>query len=235
MEKNNVTNFVNKVSGIAEKPNLEDAQKYWAKIKNPYTECVERISKFNEEEYMVGKLLNREELIDKIDMLYKKGVLFLYFTGVEVLDSNDFIDVYMYAKNKGFIIEVMSDAKFINEETIEIFNKYPPEKVTINMYGKNKKSFEEVTGVKGSYNEFIESINILLKNKINLEIKFISNINNVGDFNEVEEYARSIGANVTFKLKMFTNLLINNSPNFHKVNCEDVIRTKQDNIILLQR
>lgn len=235
MKKNNVTSFASEIRNIKEKPALEDAHRYWTKIKNPYTECVEKISEFDEEESICGELISREQIKSNIDMLYKKGVLFLYFTGVEILDSNDFIDVYMYAKNKGFIIKVMSNAKFINEEVVEMFNEYPPEKVTINMYGKNEESFEEATGVKGSYNEFIKSVDILLKNKINLGIRFIANINNVGDFNEVEKYAKSIEADLTFKLKMLTNLLVNNSPKFHRVNCEDIIKTKEDNIILLQR
>ena len=235
MKKDNIRNFAKEVRDISEKPILEYTQRYWTKIKNPYTEDVEKVSKFNEEDSVGGDLLSKEQLKNSIDKLYKKGVLFLYFTGVEVLDSKDFIDVYIYAKNKGFIIEVMSNAKFINDEVVEMFNEYPPEKVTINMYGKNEQSFEEATGVKGSYNEFIEDVNLLLKNKINLGIKFIANINNVGDFNEIEEYAKSIGAELSFKLKMFANLIVNNSPKFHKVNYNDIIKTKDSNIILLQK
>lgn len=44
-----------------------------------------------------------EEIIRIIDILYEKEVLFLTLTGGDIFTRKDFLDIYLYAKKKGFI------------------------------------------------------------------------------------------------------------------------------------
>ena len=49
-------------------------------------------------QHHASKELSYEEIIEIIDILYEKEVLFLTFTGGDVFVRKDFLDIYMYAK-----------------------------------------------------------------------------------------------------------------------------------------
>jgi len=64
-------------------------------------------------QHHASKELSYEEIIEIIDILYEKEVLFLTFTGGDVFVRKDFLDIYMYAKKKGFIIEIYTNGVLI--------------------------------------------------------------------------------------------------------------------------
>jgi MoaA/NifB/PqqE/SkfB family radical SAM enzyme len=72
------------------------------------------------------KLLSTQEIKLIIDKLFDAGVLFLYFTGGEIFTRLDFLEIYIYAKKKGFIVELLTNGTLIETKAIEIFNMYPP-------------------------------------------------------------------------------------------------------------
>ena len=45
--------------------------------------------------------LSYDEIIEIIDILYEKEVLFLTLTGGDIFTRKDFLDIYLYAKKKG--------------------------------------------------------------------------------------------------------------------------------------
>ena len=72
-------------------------------------------------------------------------MLFLTFTGGDVFVRKDFLDIYMYAKKKGFIIEIYTNGVLINDNIVEVFTKYPPLLVDISLYGSCEKTYYSVT------------------------------------------------------------------------------------------
>lgn len=68
--------------------------------------------------------LSYDEIIEIIDILYEKEVLFLTFTGGDIFTRKDFLDIYLYAKKKGFIIELYTNGALINDQIISTFKKY---------------------------------------------------------------------------------------------------------------
>ena len=70
--------------------------------------------------------LTYEQVLSIIDILYEKGILFLTFTGGEILTRSDFIDIYLYAKKKGFLVELFTNGYLFTDEIIDVLKKYPP-------------------------------------------------------------------------------------------------------------
>lgn len=62
-----------------------------------------------------------DEIIRIIDILYDKEVLFITFTGGDIFTRKDFLDIYLYAKRKGFIIELYTNGALITEKDIQVF------------------------------------------------------------------------------------------------------------------
>lgn len=115
--------------------------------------------------------LSYEKVIEIIDILYKKEVLFITFTGGEIFTRNDFLDIYMYAKNKGFIIELYTNGALINDNIIELFKQYPPLLVDISLYGSCEETYQKVTGVSNAFNKVITNIQKLIDAGIRVSLK----------------------------------------------------------------
>ena len=61
------------------------------------------------------------------------------------------------------------------------------------MYGYNQESYEKVTGVKGSFKQFMDALELLQKNEINYELKFVAMEQNIGDLYKVREFGNKLG------------------------------------------
>lgn len=115
--------------------------------------------------------LTYKEIIEIIDILYNKGVLFLTFTGGEIFTRSDFLDIYVYAKMKGFIIELYTNGSLIDERIISVLKKYPPLLVDISLYGSSENTYKKVTGVNGAFKKTINAIDKLIENQIRVSLK----------------------------------------------------------------
>lgn len=122
-------------------------------------------------EHHASKELSYDEIIEIIDILYEKEVLFLTFTGGDIFTRRDFLDIYMYAKKKGFIIELYTNGVLIDEKVIEVFKKYPPLLVDISLYGSCEETFHKVTGAKGAFAKVLENIQQLLDAGVRVSMK----------------------------------------------------------------
>lgn len=118
-----------------------------------------------------SKELSYDEIIKIIDILYEKEVLFLTLTGGDVFTRSDFLDIYLYAKKKGFIIEIYTNGALINDEIMNIFGKYPPLLVDISLYGACEETYQKVTGVSGAFDKVIHNIKFLLNAGIRVSVK----------------------------------------------------------------
>ena len=122
----------------------------------------------NHHEY---KELSFERIIQIIDILYEKEVLFLTLTGGDIFTRKDFLDIYLYAKKKGFIIELYTNGALINEEIIRIFEQYPPLLVDISLYGSCEETYKKVTSVSGAFTKVLKNIKAMLDIGIRVSLK----------------------------------------------------------------
>ena len=76
-----------------------------------------------------------------LDNMINKGLLFCTLTGGECLLHPDFVKIYLYLKNHGVLVSILSNGSFINKEIIKLFKEYKPYKIEISLYGDNDYTF----------------------------------------------------------------------------------------------
>ncbi|WP_304180922.1 radical SAM protein [Leptotrichia trevisanii] len=113
-----------------------------------------------------SKNLSLNNHIKIIDKLYSADCLFLNFTGGEIFTYEYFKEIYTYAKNKGFIIDLLTNASLINNNIIELFKKFPPNNIAITIYGANEEDYNNFTGNKNNYKKTMQSLKLLKENNI---------------------------------------------------------------------
>ena len=193
---------------------IQDAQvKYYEKIRHPFVagleltplcnmRCVHCYMSDNEND----KMLTATEWKAIIDKLCDAGVLIMYMTGGEIFTRKDFAEIYVYAKKKGFIIELLTNATALTDELLEVFNEYPPSTISISVYGMSEKTYAAVTQRKGVFDRFKKNVEKLVENDLDVELKFIGLKDNIADFDKAESWAKELGVRFKFNLEMFPTL-----------------------------
>ena len=131
-----------------------------------------------------------EELKRIVDEAQSIGCLFCGLTGGEPLIREDFIEIYIYLKERGFLISVFSNATLITEEIIRVFQKYPPRIIEVSVYGVTRATYEHVTRKEGSFLAFEKGLYLLLKSGLKVRLKAMALRSNLHEIKQIGAYCR---------------------------------------------
>lgn len=136
--------------------------------------------------------LDTKEIKNIIDIIYKEGCLFLTFSGGEPLVREDFLEIYSYAKEKGFITTIFTNAALFTKKIIDYLKKSPPHRIEITLNGITKETYESITQVRGSFFKVTENIKALAKGKLPLKIKSNSLKQNKGEIFKIKKWTEDL-------------------------------------------
>lgn len=141
----------------------------------------------------IKKELSTKQIKLILDKVYNAGCLWLCLTGGDPLKRKDFLEIYSYAKEKGFIINLFTNAYSLTEEIADFFKKRPPFAVELTLNAITKKTFEEISQIPGSYEKTMDGINMFVKRKIPLKIKMMLIKKNIKELPRIEKLAKRLG------------------------------------------
>lgn len=147
-----------------------------------------------------GPYLSTEQVCRILDKLEQAGILWLTLTGGEILSRRDFPEIYRYAKAKGFLVTLFTNATMVSEKTIALFREAPPFSVEVSIYGHTAEYYERTTQIPGSFKRFERGIALLQGAGIPLVLKVpISSITHE-HLADLTDYAQARG--LRFKVDM---------------------------------
>ena len=126
--------------------------------------------------YCKGSEDREKELATKdwegiIDIIQKEGCVWLTLTGGDPLIRDDFLEIYSYAKAKGFLINIFTNGQFFTKDIIDYFIKSPPNSIEITLNGITKDTYEAITQKDGSFSRIMQIINRLAKTDLAVILK----------------------------------------------------------------
>lgn len=142
--------------------------------------------------------LTTQEIKNILDQVTDAGTLWFLFTGGEPLMRPDFAELYTYAKQKGLLHSLFTNATMLTERTADVLAEWRPFSIEVTMYGYTQKTYERVTGIPGSYALFRRGIEMLLERKLPLKLKTMVMSLNQHELNAMSDYARSLGCSFRF-------------------------------------
>lgn len=149
-------------------------------------------------DYRARRELTYEQTCGILDEIAAEGCLWLLFTGGEPFVRDDFLDIYTYAKKKGMIITIFTNGTLITPETADYLAEWSPFIVKITLYGMTQETYEQITGVHGSYKRCLQGIEILMERKIPLELRTVVMTKNLHEFEAMKRYAEGLGVDFAF-------------------------------------
>jgi len=105
------------------------------------------------------------------DSLHLEGCLKLTLTGGDPLTRADFLEIYSYAKQKGFFLNIFTNGQNFTKEIISHLVKSPPNSIEITLNSINESTYEAITQKKGSFHKAAQAIRALVENKLPLILK----------------------------------------------------------------
>ena len=172
------------------------------------------------------KELTTEEIKKLLDGLASLGTLWLLISGGEPVLREDFQEIYLYAKKKGFLITLFTNGTLVDEKTVELLSKYPPFTVEISLYGATEETYEKVTRVKGSYERCMRGIKKIVDAGIKLKLKSMALTVNQHEVEAMDRMARELGCEFRFDPMLNKRIDGNtfSNPVKYRISPEDVVR-----------
>ena len=169
------------------------------------------------------KELTFPEITDILDQIHQEGCLWLCLTGGEPLMRSDFLEIYTYAKEKGFLITLFTNGTLITPEIADHLREYPPFMIDITLNGITAETYESITQVPGSFQGCMRGINLILERDLPLTLKSNGMTLNRDEILRIKEYAEGLGAKYRYDSLILPKLDGSKKPCQLRLSPEEII------------
>ncbi len=168
--------------------------------------------------------LTFEEHCRVLNVLIEAGCLWLLFTGGEIFARKDFLEIYTYAKNKGFLITLFTNGMLITPEIADYLAEWRPFSIEISLYGITKETYERVTKTPGSYEKCMRGILLLRKRRLPLKLKTMAITLNKHEIGEMKLFVEEkLGLDFKFDAMINPCLDCSQNPLAVRLSPEEVV------------
>jgi radical SAM protein with 4Fe4S-binding SPASM domain len=147
-----------------------------------------------------------------LDEMAEAGCLWLLFTGGEIFARKDFLEIYTYAKKKGFLITLFTNGTLISPRIADHLVEWRPFAIEITLYGRTKETCERLTGIPGSYDRCRRGVRLLLERRLPLKLKTVAVSINKHEIGEMKKFAEELGVGFKFDGMMNPRIDCSQSP-----------------------
>jgi len=176
----------------------------------------------------------REMTLDEhkrlLDELAELGCLWLLFSGGEIFARRDFLDIYAYAKRKGFLITLFTNGTLITEKIADFLADLRPFTIEITLYGGTRETYEKLTGIPGSYDRCLRGIDLLLERKLPLKLKTVALSINKHEIPLMRQMASDRGVEFTFDAMINPRIDCSASPLAVRLKPSEIVQLDLENL-----
>jgi MoaA/NifB/PqqE/SkfB family radical SAM enzyme len=159
-----------------------------------------------------------------LDELAEAGCLWLLYTGGEIFARADFLEIYRYAKSKGFLITLFTNGTLITPRVADLLAEWRPFGVEITLYGATRETYEALTLIPGSFDRCMRGIRLLMERGLPLKLKTVPTTINRHEVYAMKRFAEE-DLGVEFKFDPLVNPRIDcsQSPVAVRLSPEEVV------------
>jgi len=168
--------------------------------------------------------MSTEEHFHMLDELVEMGCFWLLYTGGEIFARKDFLQIYTYAKQKGFLITLFTNGTLINEKIADYLVEWPPFAIEITLYGRTKETYEALTQIPGSYEKCLRGIRLLRERGLPLKLKTVATSINKHEISAMRQFAEEeLGVDFKFDAQINPRIDCSQSPLAVRLTPEEVV------------
>ena len=158
-----------------------------------------------------------------LDQVAEAGTLWLLVTGGEPLLRSDFPQWYLYAKRRGLHVVFFTNGTLLTPELADLLAEYPPWETEITLYGATAQTYEQITGVPGSYARCRQGIDLLLERGLALNLKTMALTLNVHELPAMQRLADILGVSFRYDPAIQSRLEGHRGPLAFRLSPEQIV------------
>ena len=168
--------------------------------------------------------MTKEEHFHLLEELVEMGCFWVLYTGGEIFARKDFLEIYTYAKQKGFLITLFTNGTLINERIADYLAEWPPFGIEITLYGRTRETYEELTGIPGSYDRCLRGVRLLKERGLPLKLKTVATSINKHEVFAMKRFAEEeLGVEFKFDGQVNPRIDCSQSPLAVRLKPEEVV------------
>jgi radical SAM protein with 4Fe4S-binding SPASM domain len=168
--------------------------------------------------------MTTEEHFRMLDELVDMGCFWLLYTGGEIFARKDFLEIYTYAKKKGFLITLFTNGTLITEKIADYLVEWPPFAIEITLYGRTRETYEALTQIPGSYDRCLRGIRLLRERGLPLKLKTVATSINKHEVTAMRQFAEEeLGVEFKFDGQINPRIDCSQSPLAVRLTPEEVV------------
>lgn len=149
-----------------------------------------------------AKLLTVDQWKDIMQQAISSGMMYARLTGGECLTYPGFKELYLFLREKGIEISILTNGLLLNEEMISFLKEHRPADIQITLYGASEDAYEAVTGVR-AFSVVAENIRRVVDAEIALNIA-VTPSEYMLDGTDIIRYLHSEGLNFAVNAGLMT-------------------------------
>jgi radical SAM protein with 4Fe4S-binding SPASM domain len=159
-----------------------------------------------------------------LDELAGAGCLRLLITGGEPLVRDDFAEIWRYAKSKGFLLTLFTNATLVDDEIAALLHDLPPTLCEITLYGASPETYRRACGNGDAFRAALDGMDRLQSAGLRLNIKSMAFRENADDMDALEALCADRGLDFSFDTDIFPTLDSDPEPFRHAFPPEEGVR-----------
>jgi radical SAM protein with 4Fe4S-binding SPASM domain len=181
-----------------------------------YTDCYNRPDLIKQE-------LSYAEVTRILNELHDEGVLWICFTGGEIFMRKDFLEIYAYAKQKGFLITLFTNGTLFTEAIADYLKEHPPFSIEISCHGATDETFDRITQVKGSFQRFLKGIRLLVERGLPIKIKTKAMTVNQHELDQIKAFVEGLGTQFRLSTVIYPRLNGDLTPATYRLSPDEIV------------
>lgn len=138
----------------------------------------------------ITKTMKFQEFQEIVEQLLKINCNVILLTGGEPMSNPDFLDMYIYAKKMGMIVNINTTGYLLTKKILNTFTKYKPNSIEISLYGYDERSYENFTHKKNAFARVLKNIEALKNVNINIRLKSVLTKKNYQYIDELKKISQ---------------------------------------------
>jgi len=169
--------------------------------------------------------LTLDEWRQVLDQLKAAGLLYILFTGGEIMVRRDFLDIATYARRRGLFISLLTNCTLVTPEMALAIAALRPVSIGTSLYGASASTHESITRVPGSFNKTVEGIKLLVQAGLVPRVQTVVMKSLAGELPKIKELAKEIGAISSAQFGLAPSRSGSNYPSQYELSEDEVLES----------
>ena len=149
-----------------------------------------------------AEVLTAEQWKSIMRQAHEMGMIHATLTGGECLIYPDFDEIYFFLRSMGIRPNIKTNGLLLDEKRFDFFKRYPPNDVTVSLYGSSNDAYQKVTG-HGIFDQIYENLIRLKKADYPVRIAITPSVYMFEDILKIVELSRELGFPFSISIALF--------------------------------